>query len=442
MHPLNRLQINRVILLSGLLCLMILALRFIHFIPIIAYASIFISSSILYLFICRDVLGKDIPDTGLLPIIALLLIVRLGLLGMQPMGSDDVYRYLWDGRVQSAGINPYRYAPNDSSLAFLHTNHLPSLVNHADLKTLYFPLSEWSFYLAYTLSGESIWGFQFLIFISEVLTIAGLWLLMRQLSSSPWRVLLYAANPLIILQFSLDAHVDVLGFPFLVFGLLFYFRRRLFLSFVLFGLSLLIKPTALVLLPILILYQRSFLNRTKAAVVPLVVMLVPFIPYSFGVNPFEALMVFSKNWYFNGALFDLLLPFIPDNQTDRLLCLGILIVVLLSLYLSRKPLNDRLTLSVLLLLLCSPVVHPWYIGWMIVLLPITPLWSGVTLAATASLTSITFVTYQRYGAWKDYPIVLLLEYLPVAILLVFDLRRIFVTGSHRNDDTLASTQDS
>jgi alpha-1,6-mannosyltransferase len=247
--------------------------------------------------------------------------------------------------------------------------------------------------------------------------------LMRELAWSPWRILLYAANPLVILQFSLDAHVDALGFPFLIFGILMYFRKRLMPSLLLIGLSLLIKPTALVLLPIFFFEQKSILQRAVTLFVPLAVMLAPFIPYSIGVNPFEALTTFTEHWFFNGALFSLLLPIFPDNQTNRLWCLGILILVLLILYQSRKPIIQKLGFSVLFLLLCSPVAHLWYMGWLIVLLPIAPLASGIALAATASLPSITFVTYQLLGIWKDYPLVLILEYLPVVVLLYFDLRK-------------------
>ena len=62
-------------------------------------------------------------------------------------------------------------------------------------------------------------------------------------------------------------------------------------------------------------------------------------------------------------------------------------------------------------------------GWLVVLLPLAPISSGVALAGTASLTSITFVTYQLHGTWKDYPLVLVLEYVPVVALLLYDLWR-------------------
>jgi hypothetical protein len=41
-----------------------------------------------------------------------------------PRSSDDLYRYLWDGRVQAAGINPYRYVPAAPELAGLRDDVL------------------------------------------------------------------------------------------------------------------------------------------------------------------------------------------------------------------------------------------------------------------------------------------------------------------------------
>jgi alpha-1,6-mannosyltransferase len=400
---------------------MLVALRWLPFTPIIGYAAVFISSSLLYWVICRLSLRVDPSAEGLLPLLVILLVVRASFIGMQPLGSDDVYRYIWDGRVQTAGINPYRFAPDDSTLHTLNSKELPSQVNHPDMKTIYFPLCQWLFYVGYHLSGEHVWGFQLLILLAEILTILGLVKLTRELSYSPWLVLIYAANPLAILQFSLDAHVDAFGFPLLIFALLFYRRKKTTLSLLFFGLSLLIKPVALVILPILFLHERGLLNKAKVVLLPAAVVLIPFIPYALDANPFEALTTFSEHWYFNGALFSMLYPLFSDNQTTRLWCFAILAVVLMALYVSRKHLHEKAVLAVLFLLLCSPVAHPWYIGWLIVLLPLAPISSGLALAATASLPSVTFVTYQLNGVWKDYPLVLVLEYVPVIALLLFDL---------------------
>jgi alpha-1,6-mannosyltransferase len=150
---------------------MLVTLRWLPVTPIIAYSAVFISSSILYWFVCRRALAVDHTAKGLLPLLVLLILARASFIGTKPLGSDDVYRYLWDGRVQSAGINPYRYAPDDPALTSLHTERLPALVNHPDLKTLYFPLCEWTFYVGYNFSGEHIWGFQLFILLAEMLTV-------------------------------------------------------------------------------------------------------------------------------------------------------------------------------------------------------------------------------------------------------------------------------
>ena len=395
--------------------------------PIIAYAAVFISSSLLYWAALWSPPPEPEPGSLFLPrrllgILAVLLLVRLTFLGGQPAGSDDVYRYMWDGHVQAAGVNPYRYAPSDTALTSLHGNRIPALVNHPQMKTIYFPLCQWIFRVGYLLSGDRVWGFQVLAFLFEILTVTGLLLLCRERAASSWNVLFYAASPLIILQFSLDAHVDVFGFPFLIFGLLFYYRRRLSLALVLMGLSLLVKPVALVLLPVVFLAERTVAGKAKVILIPATILVLAFAPYMADSSPFEALRTFSEHWFFNGMLFSVLFPLFGDNWTARVLCFAVLSISLVILYLSKRTFEEKLLFATLVLLLCSPVAHPWYIGWLVVLLPLLPVASGIALGATASLTSITFVTYQLQGIWKDYPLVLFLEYAPVLILLYWDLR--------------------
>ncbi len=385
--------------------------------PIIAYTAIFISSSVVYWLLVRAASRAELSDRMLALILMVLFAVRFSFLWMEPVASDDVYRYMWDGRVQAAGINPFQFAPTDEHLKFLHSERLPSLVNYPHMKTIYFPLSQWLFYVSYHLSGDQVWGIKVLIFLAEILTVIGLALLMRESAYSLWRVLIYAANPLVILQFSLDAHLDALGFPFLMFGLLFYQRKNRVAALLLFGLSLLVKPVAVVLLPILFLHERSFINKAKVVLIPMAVVIISFIPYFFGASPLESLTVFSKHWTFNGALFNVVFPLVSNNQTARFWCLAILAVALFLLYLSKKPLYEKTALAVLFVLLCSPVAHPWYMGWLVVLLPLSPVSSGLALAGTASLASVTPVV-QQLSPW-----VLVLEYAPVIVLLLLDLRR-------------------
>jgi hypothetical protein len=289
------------------------------------------------------------------------------------------------------------------------------------MKTLYFPFSEWTFYLCYQLSGETVWGYKALLLAAEGVSLLGLYLLLTLFRIPIKFVLLYAFCPLPILQFALDGHLDALGFPFLLFGLLLYFRGKTIPALLLFGLSMSVKPVALVLLPILFFLERSWKQQLLIIGVPVATVLIQFLPYVASSNPFEALTTFARNWTFNGIVFEGLYALLADNQKARLLCLVLLSLALLMIYLSRKDFLGKVHFSLLLLLLFSPVVHPWYIAWLAVFLPLTRQWSGILYAATACLTSVTILSYKLYGVWEQAPWVLMLEYLPVLLLLAWEL---------------------
>ena len=72
------------------------------------------------------------------------LFFRLTLLPLTPTLSDDIYRYLWDGRVQLAGVNPYAYAPDAPELMRLRTDEFAS-INHPSIPTIYPPLTQLAF---------------------------------------------------------------------------------------------------------------------------------------------------------------------------------------------------------------------------------------------------------------------------------------------------------
>jgi hypothetical protein len=290
------------------------------------------------------------------------------------------------------------------------------------MKSVYFPLSQWIFCACYRLSNESIWGYKLILLIAQIATIAGLFALLKKLRVLPKYVLLYALCPLPILQFGLDAHIDAAGLSLLIFGLVLYLDGKKVLSYILFALSISIKPVALLLLPLLFLQEREVREKAKVVVVPSIILAGEFLPYVFHSNPFEALFTFASHWTFNGVVFETLDLYLVNNQTSRLLCAALLIVSLLLLYRSKKGVLDKLYYSVLLLLLFSPVVHPWYVSWLTVLLPFARRWSGIVYSAAASVTAYTIVQYKLYGSWEQSALVLALEYLPVVILMVIELR--------------------
>ena len=407
----------------GLLLVAFLAIHWSPFQPVATYAFVFVSTSLVFLFLARQLFSSE-PSPRVVSIaVAVALLVRLSFINLSPIGSDDVYRYMWEGKTQSHGVNPYLYSPDAPQLDSLHTELLPAAVNHPDMKTVYFPFSQWIFYGCYQLSGESIWGYKLVLFAADFATLIGLLSLLRRLNIPSKFALLYLLCPLPIIQFALDAHIDAVGLPLLIFGLLAYLRGNKALSYVLFALSISVKPVAVLILPILFLREKGIRHKAQVAMVPSIVVVGQFLPYVFSSNPFEGLTRFAENWTFNGVVFETLYLWFSDNQKTRMVCAILLCISLLLLYMRKKEPLDAFYFSVLLLLMFSPVVHPWYVSWLAVLLPFARRWSGIVYASFVSFSVYTIVNYKLHGNWNQSALILALEYVPVIALMFLELLR-------------------
>jgi hypothetical protein len=409
-------------ILAGLEALILLSIHALPLHPAVALGSAFVSSSAVYVVLARRLGKTEFTPAALAIILLASLLVRAGFLTTAPIGSDDFYRYLWDGKLQSHGINPYRYAPSAQELRPFHSETLPANVNHPEMTTVYFPFVQWFFALSYQITGESILGFKILLLLAECATLWLLRLLLDHLRLPRKLILLYALCPLPILQFSLDAHLDGLGLPFLAASLLLFGKGRSVWSLLVLSLSISVKPVGLVLLPLWFFRERGIIARIRSLAIPALILGLQFIPYSFGVNPLEGLRTFTEHWMFNGMAFSIIYAAVADNQTARLLCAVLLAGILILLTRSRREWVEKAYLALLALLLCSPVVHPWYVGWLALLVPLARRWSGVAYVSTACLTAVTVTHYILTGIWVEYPFVLVLEYLPVLLLLFAEIR--------------------
>lgn len=390
--------------------------------PIRSFAFMFIGGSASFAAMAWILFRVELRANTVYAILAISIALRLSFLGMSPVGSEDLYRYIWDGSVQAHGINPYLYSASDERLVSLHTALLPGALNHPDFKTIYFPFSEWIFFGSYLLSGEGVWGFKLMVLLAEIATITGIVILLSQLSVPLKFALLYAVSPLPIIQFAVEGHLDAIGIPLLLFALIFLSRGRSLAACILLGLSISVKPVGLILLPALVLLEKDPRGRMRLIAIPLLTLAVQFIPYTFTSNPFEMLVTFTKDWSFNGAIFESLNFILANNQTTRLVCGALLCLSVTLLALKQADRVDTLYFSMLLLLLFSPVVHPWYAVWVAFMVPFVRRWSGIALIAAISLTSFTVMNYRLTGVWEQYPIVIAAEYIPVMFMLAVELR--------------------
>jgi len=412
---------TRILLPAAILIAMVLALHAVVSYGIEVYAAVFLLSSAVYIWLAKEVLNAGLPEKTVLVLLGVALLVRATFLFVTPVGSDDVFRYLWDGKVQAAGVNPYLYPPNAPELASLKSDLLPALVNHPEMKSVYFPISQWIFYLSFKLSGEAIWGFKMFLLLAETLTFVALWRLTHTLGVPRASALLYALCPLPIVQFAYDAHLDGLGIPLLAFAVVYHLAHKRTLALLLLGVSMAIKPVGLVLVPIFMLREKNTPARLLTLVVPFIPFVLQFLPYVTSSNPFEGLLNFSRHWTFNGIAFEAIDALLSNNLPSRFVCAGCLAVGLLALYWISLEHIYKMYLAVFLLLLFSPVVHPWYICWLLLFVPLVRSVPGIIYASTASLTVFTVVQYKFSGLWEQHPLALIAEYLPVLLALGVEL---------------------
>src|SRR6266852_3901404 len=163
--------------------------------------------------------------------------------------SSDLFRYLWDGRVQLAGVNPYRYAPSAPELAHLRDGEIHPRINRPAARTIYPPAAQWLFALAAALAPGSIVGWRLLLLLFDGATVAMLLLLLRRLGVPPTAVIIYAWSPLVVFEGVQAGHVEAAMIPLILLALLLRQTGSLVLAGVALGVAVLMKLYPAVLLP-------------------------------------------------------------------------------------------------------------------------------------------------------------------------------------------------
>jgi alpha-1,6-mannosyltransferase len=189
------------------------------------FVALLVIAVLAYLAAVRLVLRDSQPRAALWVVLGLALMMRAVLLPLPPLLSSDMYRYVWDGRVQAAGINPYLYIPADPALEALRDNVVYPHINRATYaRTVYPPMAE-AVFAAVGMVWSSVTGMKLAAVGSEMVALCALIGLLRFAGLPPARVLIYAWNPLAIWAFAGSGHVDAFAVGLLALALLFRARN-------------------------------------------------------------------------------------------------------------------------------------------------------------------------------------------------------------------------
>ncbi len=181
---------------------------------------------------------------------------------LTPPGSDDdIHRYLWDGRVQRLGYNPYVVVPSDPALAGVHTPETRTL-NNPDLSSPY-PTGAQLFFRAVTAIHESVFALKVAFVVCDFAIVFVLLDILRRSGQGAHWVLAYAWNPLLAVEVAGSGHIDIVGALLLLVSVAALERRWRAVAALAFGLAVAVKLLPIVLLP---LYWRRVRVRDGALV--------------------------------------------------------------------------------------------------------------------------------------------------------------------------------
>jgi hypothetical protein len=212
-------------------------------------------SVVLFVAACLIILTSETDRFTFPIIIGVAVLCRLAVLYDDPVMSSDVYRYAWDGVVQHAHINPYRYVPGDKALAFLREPNqgLFDNINRRDYAhTIYPPAAQFLFYLI-TYISPTMTFMKTAMMLFEGVTMWALVSLLREMGVRREQALLYAWCPMLIWEVAASGHLDSAAMAYIALALLFRYRRRPLLTGLFLGLAVMTKLYPLVLLPALMM---------------------------------------------------------------------------------------------------------------------------------------------------------------------------------------------
>lgn len=200
--------------------------------------------------------------------------LRLAQIGIEPYLSDDIYRYVWDGRVQAAGINPFRFIPAAPELTGLRDAAIYPFINRADYAPTIYPPTAQMFFLAATRLGESVLVMKLALVACEAFAIYATMIILERLELPPTRIAAFAWHPLPVWEIAGSGHVDALMVGLMMLALVVFVSGRTLLAGAIATAAALVKPTALLMLPMM---WRPWRLALPAVVVLTVVAL--YAPY-------------------------------------------------------------------------------------------------------------------------------------------------------------------
>jgi rSAM/selenodomain-associated transferase 2 len=335
-----------------------------------------------------------------------------------PVGND-AFRYVWEGYIQQFGFNPYLVSPTSPALGDIARGQFYPLwqqINHPDYAAAYPPFILLLFRVLAGLN-PSPFFFKAVMAVCDIGVMIILTLMINRLAINPSRLLLYAANPLVLVYVAGEGHLDVIQLFFLFLALyLVICKNHSFSGFLMLGLAAMSKYLALLALPFLINYQNRW--KSPAVFIPLI-LYAPFMDAGAGI--FQSLAAFAHNFHYNDSISVLIRLIFGDRHLLLAVFLLMICLAWIYLFVHNRLRSVYLVLGCLLLLL--PTLHPWYLILIAPFLVFFPSQAWLYLMAAVVFTFPVIAIESNTGVFQEIPWLKIFEYVPFYGLLIWGIRR-------------------
>ena len=431
--------------------------------PILTFAGLLLSANILFLtwfVLTRKKLittRKGIFEPrrfwkSALFIFAIGIFARAILFASTPILEDDFYRYMWDGAVSAESLNPYQHAPDKFAIApdvsqlleelGVDADPLPTgyedlaqrgeetllRTNNPNITTIYPPLAQAGFALAYMITPFDITGLRIVSLLAEILAFISMAFALRSAGQKSFGLTLYWWHPMVLKEFTNTMHMDVLLMPFIALALLMIISRREFFAQLALGLAAAIKIWPLMLMPFI---AKRNIRSIAYAATGVAILLFLMLPQLLALGEGAGLTRFGQDWQRNSFAFTLVsggLSYITPlgGTLARLLIAGLLLFFIVRIWWYEKvqidgakgltashPMRankiiDASIMTITLLWLVLPTGYPWYTLWLLPFAVLRPNFAAMLLTATCGFYYMDFYA-------QSLPETSFLQWLPAAL---------------------------
>jgi alpha-1,6-mannosyltransferase len=398
--------------------------------PMRSHSGIFVALMLAAFGLClASYFGCPIKDNrAALMVLGFALLFRISVIPALPDQSEDVYRYLWDARLASLGIDPYQYPPEAAELAQFRDQQIYPMINSKPYVTAYPPLSQALFRLSYTLFGPSVTAMKAVFSLFEFASLVLAWRLLLRFGAGLQPLFLMAWNPFFIFEFSHSGHSDSSMMFLILLSIYLMHRSRKAWAAVSLAGAFLAKLHPALWLPLLVRragWQAAALFCAVAGTGVLLCLSPANWP-----RYFQSLRLYFRLFEFNAGI-HYFLRFIGrigfGESWDKLTgpYLAAILVSITILIAWRFPVRSALDLLhagfwIMTADLClATTVHPWYISWAALAIPFFPYAFMVYWTGACFLSYLAYAYHPVYEpAW-----VLLVEYLPMYVLMLWEIHR-------------------